>query len=213
MGKSGSTMRFYFNKKGQSKKKHKHLASFIGLFKKFGKLTYKDSCTITIIDSSKIELIADSVQIDFTLIKGDFTLDIEFEHLLNKEYNLIIHQGAITGLNKSKNDSTYISFYTKGESELAGLKINTILQDTVYFIELLKEGVILETIDAGKPLYFEKVLPARYEMRLIVDSNQDGKWTAGNYFENVLPEKVYYYPELINLRANWELEVDWEINP
>ncbi|GIR11939.1 MAG: hypothetical protein CM15mP23_05140 [Cryomorphaceae bacterium] len=43
--------------------------------------------------------------------------------------------------------------------------------------------------------------------------NQDGKWTAGNYFENVLPEKVYYYPELINLRANWELEVDWEINP
>ena len=57
------------------------------------------------------------------------------------------------------------------------------------------------------------LLPARYEIRLIIDSNQDDKWTAGNYFENVLPEKVYYYPELINLRANWELEVDWEINP
>tara|TARA_B100001250_G_scaffold287801_1_gene249603 strand:- start:41 stop:706 length:666 start_codon:yes stop_codon:yes gene_type:complete len=176
-------------------------------------LHVKTAAPITSIDSSKIELIADSVQIDFTLIKGDFTLDIEFEHLVNKEYNLIIHQGAIKGLNKSENDSTNISFYTKGESDLAGLKINTTLQDTVYFIELLKEGVILETIDTGKPLYFEKLLPARYEMRLIVDSNLDGKWTAGNYFENVLPEKVYYYPEVINLRANWELEVDWEINP
>ena len=176
-------------------------------------LHIKTSAPIISIDSSKIELIADSVQIDFTIIKGDFSLDIEFEHLVNKEYNLIMYQGAIKGLNKSENDSTNISFYTKGESMLAGLKINTTLQDTVYFIELLKEGVILETIDAGKPLYFEKLLPGRYEMRLIVDSNQDGKWTAGNYFENVLPEKVYYYPELINLRANWELEVDWEINP
>ena len=176
-------------------------------------LHLKTSAPITTIDSTKIELIADSVQIDFTLTKGDFTLDIEFEHLVNKEYDLIIHKGAIKGINKSENDSTNISFYTKDESVLAGLKINTTLRDTVYFIELLKEGVILETICAGKPLYFEKLLPARYEMRLIVDSNQDGKWTPGNYFENVLPEKVYYYPELINLRANWELEVNWEINP
>ena len=168
---------------------------------------------ITSIDSSKVELLADSVQIDFTLNKGDFKLVIEFEHLVNKEYNLIIHQGALKGLNNSKNDSTNISFYTKGESELAGLKINTSLKDIVYFIELLKDGVLLETIDAGKPLYFGKILPASYEMRLIVDSNQDGKWTTGNYFENILPEKVYYYPEIINLRANWELEVDWEINP
>tara|TARA_Y100000589_G_scaffold156624_1_gene149168 strand:- start:3529 stop:4194 length:666 start_codon:yes stop_codon:yes gene_type:complete len=176
-------------------------------------LHLKTSAPITNIDNSKIELVADSVQIDFTLIKGDFTLDIEFEHLVNKKYNLIIHQGAIKGINKSENDSTNISFFTKGESTLAKLKINTALQDTVYFIELLKEGVIMETIDAGKPLYFEKLLPASYEMRLIVDSNQDSKWTAGNYFKNVLPEKVYYYPEVINLRANWELEIDWEINP
>ena len=173
----------------------------------------KTSEPITSIDSSKIELVTDSTKIDFTPIKGDFTLDIEFEHLVNKKYNLIINQGAIKGLNKSENDSTNISFYTKSESVLAGLKINTTLQDTVYFIELLKDGDIIETIDSGKSLYFEKLLPGRYEMRLIVDSNQDGKWTAGNYFENVLPEKVYYYPEIINLRANWELEVDWEINP
>ena len=176
-------------------------------------LHLKTSSPITILDRSKIELIADSVQIDFTLIKGDFTLVIEFDYLVNKEYDLIIHQGAIKGLNKSENDSTNISFYTKGESALAGLKINTTLQDKVYFIELLKDGVVTETIHPGKPLYFEKLLPARYEIRLIVDSNKDGKWTAGNYFKNILPEKVYYYSDVINLRANWELEIDWEINP
>ena len=105
-------------------------------------LHLKTSAPITSIDSSKIELIADSVQIDFTLIKGDFSLDIEFEHLVNKEFDLIIHQGAIKGLNKSENDSTNISFYTKGESDLAALKINTTLQDTVYFIELLKDCLL-----------------------------------------------------------------------
>jgi hypothetical protein len=46
-------------------------------------------------------------------------------------------------------------------------------------------------------------------LRLTVDSNNDGKWTAGDYFENSQAEKVFYHKEELKLRANWELEVDF----
>ncbi|GIR11938.1 MAG: hypothetical protein CM15mP23_05130 [Cryomorphaceae bacterium] len=56
---------------------------------------------------------------------------------------------------------------------LAVLKINTTLQDTVYFIELLKDGDIIETIDSGKSLYFEKLLPGATKCDL---SSTKSRW-------------------------------------
>jgi hypothetical protein len=169
------------------------------------------SAPITEIDTSKIKLITDSAQVDFVIHKSDFALAFEFEHKGNQQYDLTLHQGAVKGLNKSINDSTNLSFYTKEESALASLKIKVELDYEDYFIELLKNGKVLETIYSGTPLHFKKLLPSEYELRLIVDTNNDGIWTPGNYFENSLPEKVYYYPEALNLRANWELEIDWKL--
>nr|MCS5663754.1 Ig-like domain-containing protein [Flavobacteriales bacterium] len=169
------------------------------------------SAPITEIDTSKIELIADSVQVDFVVHKSDFALAFEFEHKGNQQYDLTLHQGAVKGLNKSINDSTKLSFYTKEESALASLKINVASDHKHYFIELLKKGEVSEKIYSGTALYFEKLLPSEYELRLIADSNNDGVWTPGNYAENLLPEKVYYYPEVLNLRANWELEIELKI--
>jgi phage tail tube protein FII len=62
---------------------------------------------------------------------------------------------------------------------------------------------------SGEKLNFTKLVATKYQLRLVVDENQDGKWTPGNYSENKQPEKVFYYPEEINLRANWELEIDF----
>ena len=172
-------------------------------------LSLNFSAPITEIDTSKFELIADSTQVDFIVQKGDFALQFEFEHKGNHQYELFLHQGAIKGLNKSVNDSSKVSFYSKDESSLASLKINIESDYEDYFIELLKNGEVIETTHSGTALNFEKLLPSKYEIRLVVDSNKDGKWTTGNYFEQQQPEKVYYYREELNLRANWELEINW----
>ena len=169
------------------------------------------SAPITAIDTSKIELISDSVQVNYVVHKSDFALEFEFDHKGSQQYDIILHKGAVKGLKNSVNDSTKLSFYTKDKSTLASLKINVEIEDSHYFIELLKNGKALEKIYSGTPLYFEKLLPATYELRLVIDSNNNGIWTPGNYFENLLPEKVYYYSEELNLRANWELEIDWEL--
>ncbi len=178
--------------------------------KKGGNYTCQTTTPMAGVNVSKVKLESEGIAKDFQIHQSDFELSFEFEHEENQSYQLTFEQGALKGLHNSKNDSTNLTFFTKAESTLGSLKINLESKSKHYFIELLKDGEVCERVSSEIPLYFKNLLPDNYELRLVVDSNQDGKWTAGNYFENRLPEKVHYYDEALNLRANWELEIDWE---
>lgn len=67
------------------------------------------------------------------------------------------------------------------------------------------------TNDSRCSFYFIK--PGKYFLRLIMDENGNGKWDTGDYGSNVQPEKVYYYPHELELRALFEYDQDdWNIN-
>jgi hypothetical protein len=51
----------------------------------------------------------------------------------------------------------------------------------------------------------------KYTRRLIEDTNGNYKWDTGNYEKKLQPEMVYYYPQLVELKALWELEQDWNV--
>lgn len=57
----------------------------------------------------------------------------------------------------------------------------------------------------------DRLNPGKYKLRVFVDSNKNGKWDTGCYLEHTQPEKFYFYPEEINLRSNWEIEIKWEL--
>ena len=49
-------------------------------------------------------------------------------------------------------------------------------------------------------------------MRLFIDKNKNGKWDTGVYSEGKQPEELYYYPQVLDLRALFEYEQnDWDI--
>ena len=82
-------------------------------------------------------------------------------------------------------------------------------------VQLLKQdGSILNsqlTNDSRCTFYFIK--PGKYYLRLIMDENGNGKWDTGNYAKRLQPEKVYYYPNELDLRAMFEYDQDdWDIN-
>ncbi len=57
---------------------------------------------------------------------------------------------------------------------------------------------------------FEDLDPKTYQIRLIIDYNNDKKWSPGNFFANQEPEPVIFYRNekqetSVNLKANWEL--------
>ena len=166
---------------------------------------------ILAIDTSRIHLISDSIPINYSVRFTDFELVFEFIHNENQTFNLTLSEGAVLSTYENYNDSISLSAYSKDESALAALKINILLATDDYFIELLKEEKVIDRIEAGEELIFKELLPSKYQLRLTLDSNKDGKWTAGDYFENSQAEKVIYYKEKLKLRANWELEIDFNL--
>lgn len=80
-----------------------------------------------------------------------------------------------------------------------------------FFVELLaKDFKILSTKRNLKKMSFEDLKPGDYQIRLVVDENNNGKWDPGNYYLNQEPEKIVFYKNekdvsLVNLKANWEL--------
>lgn len=54
----------------------------------------------------------------------------------------------------------------------------------------------------------DMILPGEYELRILYDDNQDGKWTPGNYDEKRQPEKAITLPQKLSIRADWDNERD-----
>jgi len=56
---------------------------------------------------------------------------------------------------------------------------------------------------------FYFINPSTYYLRLILDLNGNGIWDTGDYDQKLQPEPVYYYPEALTLKAQWEITQDW----
>jgi uncharacterized protein (DUF2141 family) len=84
------------------------------------------------------------------------------------------------------------------------------------FVETKENNYILELVDVSnkvirkfnnpKKIKMENLKPGEYSLRVIIDKNKNGKWDNGDLDKNIEPEKIIYYKERIQLRANWEIE-------
>ncbi|MCF0183747.1 MAG: Ig-like domain-containing protein [Bacteroidaceae bacterium] len=71
--------------------------------------------------------------------------------------------------------------------------------------KLLRERLCNERGDAD----FFYVQPGQYYIRCFIDSNGDGKWTTGEYATGRQPERMFYFPQPLTVRAKWEVDQDW----
>jgi hypothetical protein len=76
---------------------------------------------------------------------------------------------------------------------------------------LSKEYKILREIRNRPKGQFDDLEAGDYLIRVIIDADENGEWTPGNYFKKEEPEKIYYVKNeagapLINLKTNWEYE-------
>lgn len=80
---------------------------------------------------------------------------------------------------------------------------------TSYIIQLLdKTRKVAREIKNESNFIFRNLTPGEYHIRILIDNNEDGEWSLGNILENIPPEEVYFYPEPLIIRANWERELD-----
>ena len=69
-------------------------------------------------------------------------------------------------------------------------------------VSVLRRLVILRSV--RQPIDFIEISPANYMVRVIYDENKNSKYDTGNYLKKIQPERVSYYPTLLDIRSGWD---------
>ncbi|TDT41946.1 Ig-like domain-containing protein [Maribacter spongiicola] len=163
-------------------------------------------------DSTKIKLMdKDSVEIAYSLKLDTLQnlLNFDFKVHPDQSYRMELVPGAVTDFFETSNDSVDYSFRTKSIADYGNLTLSLNGNTIVYpiIVQLTNEkGDLQREIYASRPqeYVFNNLNPGKYQARVIFDMNGNGKWDTGSFLEHRQPEKISYYPTLIELRANWE---------
>jgi hypothetical protein len=130
------------------------------------------------------------------------------------KYNIYFPDSAFTDWNGLHNKAIYLDIFTKSLREYGIFVINLHpSEDQNFILQLLgdKETISRQHFFHGDTtIVYNYLNPRKYMLKLIFDDNNNGKWDAGNYLQKKQPEKVIYFMKEINVRANWEIEEDWE---
>lgn len=142
---------------------------------------------------------------------------IDFERKEEQNYKLTMFPGAIIDFYGAKNpDTLKYNFTTKKARDLGNFVITTSGGNTFPIIlQVVKKDLKVEAelvITENGTYDFLYINPGEYFIRVIYDTNANGKYDAGNFLKNIQPEKVEYYPELQKLQANWDLRLTLQLN-
>ncbi len=170
----------------------------------------------TPLDVINEELIAltdkDTVDVPFSIsldtLKNE--AELNFEKQESNSYRLQLLPNAVTDFIGNVNDTINFTFRTKKLADYGTIFLTLQNIDSYPVIVQLtneKEDVILEKIVTNNEvLTFDYLDPAKYLIRVIFDRNTNGEWDPGNFLKGIQPEKVSYFPEVIDVRANWEIK-------
>jgi uncharacterized protein (DUF2141 family) len=134
----------------------------------------------------------------------------------NAKYSMIIPPETFTDIFGLMNDSIKINLKTRELKYYGSLKLQINLPKAKgkYIVQLLdeKENLVRENIIEGSDtIDYTYLYPKKYKLKLIVDENANLKWDTGNYLKKLHAEKVIYNTEEINIRSNWDAEIEWNI--
>jgi len=153
-----------------------------------------------------VHLLPDSVRI------RKFIFQAKWEE--GVKYHLFIAPGAFTDIYGMGNDTIDFSFTTRYPDYYGKIMVNLGNNQSPFVVQLMDEKDNMAASRAvmdGTKIVFDYLYPGNYKLKAIRDMNKNGRWDTGIYLEKIQPEKVYYYPERIELRSNWDIDLTWDI--
>lgn len=171
-------------------------------------------------DSTRIILLEDTIQIKplFITDSNKFIVAVLYKWKEKTKYSLMIKDSAFKDIYGLYCKKYSLINSTKAIKDYSSLKLNILLDrgDKSYIIQLTNDNesdVINEfIINHSEEKLFECLMPGSYKIKIIYDENKNGRWDNGNYFMKRQPEKVYYYNEVVSLKAFWDIEQNIDLN-
>ena len=130
----------------------------------------------------------------------------------DKQYRLIMDTTAVSDSadnHIAKTDT--IRFTTKQLSDYGNVvlrfsNVDLTKHPVLQFVqgEEIKSSYPLTTLEWSN----KSVNPGEYDIRILFDENNNGKWDPGDYSKKLQPEKVITLTQKLSVRANWDNERD-----
>ncbi len=128
-------------------------------------------------------------------------------------YTLEVDSMAFHSLYGLYTDKIKKEFKVKKLEDYGQIFFNVTGETSPSFVELLDaQDKVVRTVpivDGKADFYY--LNPGKYGARLIEDLNGNGVWDTGDYSKKLQPENVYYYPQVLEFKANFDLIQDWNI--
>ncbi|NCC10137.1 MAG: hypothetical protein EOM31_06460 [Bacteroidia bacterium] len=176
-------------------------------------VAYLDSTAIHL--KQKVDTLWKEVSFDFeqdAVNLKQFNLFYNWES--GGEYELTVDSTAFCGLYGLWTDKIKKSIKVRNEDEYFTLHFNVQGAEPTAFIELLdaQDKVVRQrrVVNGTADFYF--LNPGKYAARLVDDTNGNGVWDPGSYEERRQPEKVYYFPHILEYKALWDATQQWDVN-
>lgn len=172
------------------------------------------------IDTAHMFFTIDSIPTSLTHIEKDLNdrkLIFHYDFKPQTQYKFEAHPGAFTDFFGVTNDSIFLNFSLRDADYYGSLSVKIIapqnnnpeVQKILQFMNdkdaVLKERIYNENFSET----FKLLAPGKYKMKVIFDENGNGKWDTGIYRDKIQPEKMSIYPDEIEIRSNWELDLEW----
>lgn len=142
-------------------------------------------------------------------LRKTFTLRYPWKE--NTTYKLIIQKDAALDSNAislSKTDTLLLS--TRKETEYGSVRFRFLNVDTSQHpvLQLFQNDELVASYPINQnDIQIRRFKPGSYELRILYDENKNGKWDTGSFTPiKKQPEKVFYIPRQLNIRANWDNE-------
>jgi hypothetical protein len=119
----------------------------------------------------------------------------------------IIPPGAVISI---EGDSLPAAIYKHPvlKEEDYGILRGKITADTAthFILELVNEELKVIRTAYSSPFTFIRVPPGKYQLRVIVDINNNRRWDTGNYRQGRQPEPIFYFPDPLQVKSNFEFD-------
>lgn len=173
-------------------------------------------------DLTRAFLRMDSMEapVSFSRFEGTRLLAVQSALLDGRSATLVLLPGTFTDIYGGRNDTLRLSLGGGTVQQTGDLKVNLTLDSTAgmagpFFLQVLTpQGGVQRTVPVPT-LQFQATLagtPAGvYTLKLVADTDGDGRWSTGSLRDKRQPERVFRQQGEVNVRAGWEVVVDWSV--
>ncbi len=166
-----------------------------------------DKEKITVLDRDSVNVPFESSYDKLTNIYG-----LQFKKEESQKYTIQMLPGALEDFFGTINDTLNYSARTKSYADFSNVRVTLRNESYPIIVQLMTERgeIKYEQFATEKRLFdFRNISPGNYYLRVIFDTNGNQKWDSGNYLKKLQPERISYYPELIDARANWDPVIEF----